>query len=438
MTARQILVAPQDDAPGPGQPDAGQPGPSEPGRSELGPSEPGTSRFERKRESVLAAAAQIFNRDGVRGATLSDVAAAVDLNIKSLRYYFTRKDDLAATAFMRAIEVYASLIDQASGARTAEARVRTFIRLYFGLVRDVVTQKVPPFLHFGDLRSLGEPQAGPVFAAFNEMFRALRRMIATPALETAGWAVLNARTHLVLSQVLWSVVWVHAYEAEDLARAGERMADILLHGLAPDAGAWTPRGSYLETTRPDRIGASQHAFLRAATILINDQGYKGASIDRIAASLNVTKGAFYHYHDAKDDLVVACFERTFQMMRRAQAISQTTQDGFGRVTDAACLLAHHQLTEDGPLLRTSALTALPERIRTEMTRRLDRVTSRFADAITDGMIDGSIRPCDAAIAAQMVTGAINSAEELPRWVRSVVADDVIALYVQPSFMGLYC
>ena len=47
------------------------------------------------------------------------------------------------------------------------------------------------------------------------------------------------------------------------------------------------------------------AFLKAATRQINEHGYRGASVDRISASLNVTKGAFYHHNEAKDDLVAA-------------------------------------------------------------------------------------------------------------------------------------
>ncbi len=395
-------------------------------------------KFDTKREAVLNAAARIFNRDGVRGATLADVASDVGLNIKSLRYYFTRKDDLAAAAFLRAIGIYSNLIAKASASASAEARVRELIGFYFEMTRDVALGKAPPFLHFGDLRALPEPQAGPVFAAFNDMFRSLRRLVQTPDLVLAGRRPLNARTHLVLSQLLWSVVWTQRYEPDDLARAAERMADILLGGLASDRERWRPRISPLPISPPDSSPGAQSAFLRAATALVNDQGYRGASIDRIAGAINMTKGAFYHYHDAKDEVVVACFERMFEMVRSAQGRSWPGARGLEKVADAACLLVHHQLTEEGPLLRTSALTAVPTPLRTQMTERLDRTTARFADGISDGIIDGSVRPCDSAIAAQMITALINSTEELPRWLSHVDPDEAISLYATPGFLGLYC
>ena len=397
----------------------------------------GPTKFDLKKESVLAAAARIFNRDGVRGATLADVAAEVDLNIKSLRYYFTRKDDLVAAAFLRAIDVYSNLILEASQSPSAEERVRTFIRLYFNLARAISCGEVAPFLHFGDIRSLSEPQATPVFAAFVDMFRSMRRLVATPELEALGRRALNARTHLFISQMLWSVVWIQRYEAHDLPRASERMADIMINGLAAAPSRETACISRLQVHPPDANASPQYTFLRAATALINDQGYRGASIDRIAASINMTKGAFYHYHDAKDDVVVACFERTFEMMRSAQALSENIKSGLERLQHSTCLLIYHQLTEEGPLLRTSALTALPSDIRVKMTIKLDRITSRFADIISDGIIDGSIRPCDAWIAGQMVTAAINAAEELPRWVPEITPEDALESYLVPSVNGVY-
>ena len=48
---------------------------------------PQTLRFEKKREAILDAAAQLFNQKGVRGATLADVARSVALITNSVTYY---------------------------------------------------------------------------------------------------------------------------------------------------------------------------------------------------------------------------------------------------------------------------------------------------------------------------------------------------------------
>ena len=67
-----------------------------------------------------------------------------------------------------------------------------------------------------------------------------------------------------------------------------------------------------------QVDAAKESFLMAASRQINEHGYRGASVDRISAALNVTKGAFYHHNEAKDDLVAACFRRSFGIAREAQ------------------------------------------------------------------------------------------------------------------------
>ena len=62
---------------------------------------------------------------------------------------------------------------------------------------------------------------------------------------------------------------------------------------------------------------SREDFLQSATMLINDQGYVGASVERISAALNVTKGSFYHHLNTKDELVAACFHRSVDIIMSA-------------------------------------------------------------------------------------------------------------------------
>jgi hypothetical protein len=97
------------------------------------------------------------------------------------------------------------------------------------------------------------------------------------------------------------------------------MLDILINGLAGGERAWAP--SPIEALTPplaDPHDAAREIFLVAATRLINQRGYRGASVEDISAQLNVTKGSFYHHTEGTDDLVVDCFNRSFDVMRRAQ------------------------------------------------------------------------------------------------------------------------
>ncbi|HEY0819236.1 MAG TPA: TetR/AcrR family transcriptional regulator, partial [Rhizobacter sp.] len=88
-----------------------------------------TQRFQEKREAILSAAAALFNQHGVKGATLADIAASVGLVTNSVTYYYRKKEDLATACFLRAIEVFRGIIEQASHKSGIEARVSEFFRL---------------------------------------------------------------------------------------------------------------------------------------------------------------------------------------------------------------------------------------------------------------------------------------------------------------------
>ncbi|MDO9355857.1 MAG: hypothetical protein Q7T55_19320, partial [Solirubrobacteraceae bacterium] len=65
-------------------------------------------------------------------------------------------------------------------------------------------------------------------------------------------------------------------------------------------------------------------------------------------------------------------------------------------------------------------------------------TERMNSVVVDGIVDGSVRPLDPAIAAQTAIASINAAAELHRWVPGVTPAVVADLYVRPTFEGVLC
>lgn len=397
----------------------------------------GSSRFDGRKEEILNAAGAVFNRHGLRDATLAVVAAEIELNLKSLRYYFERREDLVAAAFMRSIELHRKLAEDALVEQGVETRIRRFVRSYFELRASVQKGERPEFVHFGDLRSLTEPHSDVVWPAYNRMFKAIRQLFRTPEMR---WARdrLNASAHMLLSQLLWSVIWASEYFPEDAPRIAERTSDILLYGVSArplDQAELVGAAAVVDNAKTESL--SQRSFLRTATALINEFGYRGASVERISAELNVTKGCFYHHNKSRDGLVTACFEHTFAVLREAQdAALAAGTDGLSRVAAAAISLVNRQMLTSGALLRTSALTAVEPEMRSSLAQQMSRLTRRFSDMLNDGIIDGSVQACDVRIAGEMMTGMINSAEELGRWARNATADTATELYVVPLLTGL--
>jgi len=106
------------------------------------------------------------------------------------------------------------------------------------------------------------------------------------------------------------------------------------------------------------------------------------------------------------------------------------------LVSAVAALIEHQVSGQAPLLRTSALTAVPEGLRSGLMQRFDRLSYRFASILCDGIADGSVAAVDVNIASQIITAGINAAAELHYWTPGVAPEAVVAHYVRPLFEGL--
>lgn len=370
-----------------------------------------------------------MNHKGVRGMTHALVAAELGLVPRAVGYYFRRKEDLAAACYARSIERMEAHIGEALKESTPVAAVRTFVKLFFESQRQVAAAEIEPIAWFEEMRTLDDEATG---RAFTDMFRHVRSIFTMPGVPSFGRAECNARGHLLLSQLFWAVLWLPRYNPEDYPRMAERTADILLNGMATPGTSWAP--PVLSSSPDNDAGAD---FLTAGTELINENGYLGASVDKIAARLNVTKGAFYHHNETKDDLVEQCFERTWRILREAQQIADATApNGLMNLAAQAVAMVGGQVSEKRPLLRTSALAAAPEDMRPRLMAGFDRITARYASVVSDGINDGSIRPLDAPVAAQILSGTINAAAELRYWAPGLTPKTAELFYTRPMFMGL--
>lgn len=397
-----------------------------------------TQRYQDKRDALVAAASALFDARGVIGTTLADVGASVGLVKNSITYYFKRKEDLAQACFMHGIGVHNELIEQAGRTALPQERVAELFRLHFRLRADIASGKRPPVVNFHEMRALPQPQLGHVFAAYNQMFRRLREFLAASV--PAGWPreTMNARTHLLVSMLYAVKPLIGRYEPEDHARVCERLTDIVLHGMGAPRSVWVPDGLEAQWLAEVPERDLQAQFLRAATELINEQGYAGASVNRISERLNFTKGGFYYYNDNKEDLIAQCFERSVATVRKAvnltEAYSGSAWEHLCSITRG---LVRFQLSEDGPLLRSTANAALPDAShRARVNDEMRRMAERIAGVIVGGLVDGSIRPLDPALAAHVLLAGVMAASELGWWVKDVTADSATRLYARPLMTGL--
>jgi AcrR family transcriptional regulator len=398
------------------------------------PAKPATARFERRKEAVLAAAIEVLNKEGLKGMTLADVAAKVDLTTTSITYYYRRKELLAVDCFLHGLRRLEAMVEAAGREDELASRIGALLDEHLALQVRVREGAEPPMTIFSDVRALSDEHRAPVAEAYRALFDKVQALFAAPGYFHLDRLARAARAHMLLEQLYWSSAWLSRYDVEDFPRLRARMFDILCKGLAAPGRAFAPTPLAIA---PRQADAATETFLRAATPLINERSYRGASVSGIAARLNLTKGSFYHHMEAKDDIVVACFDRTFEVIRATQeaALAGAT-DQWQALSSSVAALVARQAEPDGLLLRFSAFQALPEGVRASAVWRADRVSQRFASMIADGAADGSIRPVDPFLAAQMVSAAVNAAADLIAWTDGLTPERVIDIYARPALTGL--
>jgi TetR/AcrR family acrAB operon transcriptional repressor len=164
--------------------------------------------------------------------------------------------------------------------------------------------------------------------------------------------------------------------------------------------------------RPD---ASRRQLVEIAIDCFALHGFQGTSIDRIARSAGVTKGAlYYHFKDKEDLLLEAVKDRIGEFevqVRDAVAASDDTHERLKRVIDACFVTAtasnHRRFIIT---LMVEALDTNP-RLSEQFRKVLRRMRGFLADVVADGQRRGIMRadvqPSDAAA---LIAGTIMGAE----------------------------
>jgi len=387
------------------------------------------SKYDLRRAEIIEAAIGPLNTKGVKGATLAEVGASLGLAPTAAGYYFRRKEDLAAACLLKSFARVDQLIQDALD-KEGDG-VANFFRRVFEFRRQVEQGEDREIAWFEDVPTLNNPD---VNAAYVHMFKRLRTLFRQPLTDERRTA-LTAQTHLLLYQFWWAINWLGRYHPDDYADIVETLIDIMNNGLAAPARGWSPQP--LAVAPFPGADNSREAFLRAATDLVNEEGYLGASVQKISSRLNVTKGSFYHHHEAKDDLVARCYERTWEIIRSVQvAADKATDNALDNLSSLTVHLAESQMRGETVLLRTNALSAAPSELRPVFIRGFDRTSSRFATILSRGMAEGSIRVVNVPVAAHMITAALNAAAELKNWLPNTEPEVAANLLAKPLFHGI--
>jgi len=248
----------------------------------------------------------------------------------------------------------------------------------------------------------------------------------------------------VFAIIQWFPVWLNRSHAANPQPVIDGVLDVLVNGLAAERHQFAeidfPELTNLALDSFDRDCQNRlkrEAFFRVGSIFFNQKGYKGTSLDEIASSLEVTKGAFYYHIKNKEELLYQCFNRTLDVEKLLLAKAGSAQaTGVEKLERALRYLFNVQFSEEGPLIRYRALPSLDEGHRKTILKATSANSEQLGAYIRQGLDDKTLRDTDISVAQHILSGAVEASPDLTNWVSDVDSKVLSAAYFNLFMNGL--
>ena len=399
-----------------------------------------------KFQAILSGAAQLFNWQGSRATTLADIAGSMKLTKTCVYYYVKTKEDLIYQCYVSSCDMW---LDQVQTANQLSGngleKVVALVKGHFYQYIDTLQGIGPHYAMLSEISALEQPHAEDIKQRWSLIFAGCQQMveqgIEEGLIEDLDPAVIVSGIFSILQ---WFPVWLNRSHGANPEPVIQGVLDILLNGLSAQPHQFDdiqfPQLSSLPLDSFDREHQSRikrEAFYRVGSIFFNQKGYKGTSLDEIASSLDVTKGAFYYHIKNKEELLYQCFNRTLDVESRLLNRAGDSQvSGLKKVELSLRYLFNIQFSEDGPLIRYRALPSLDEQHRKAILKASKNNSKILGTYMGEGLADGTLRRMDVDIAQNMLSGAVEASPDLANWMADIRLPEVSAAYFHLFINGL--
>ena len=233
-------------------------------------------------------------------------------------------------------------------------------------------------------------------------------------------------TQLIAGILAWSQLLPHWSKNQNIPLLRKRACDamhlILDTGIARDQNFTFECRETIDSFFPrmenafDRKQASAlkvDLILARASKMFNRTGIESTSIDAVADSLGVTKGAMYHHFKDKNDLVARCYTRSFELYDQFYESSK----GQGLTGLEASLTNSHlniqaQVGPLSPLMPQPGFEALSAKRRSILKTKARQQNHAIADFLRIGQREGVVVPCEHGVVTHICAGAFGW---IPKW-----------------------
>ena len=159
----------------------------------------------------------------------------------------------------------------------------------------------------------------------------------------------------------------------------------------------------------------EDVILECAAGWFHRHGFHGASLSDVAGELGITKAALYHYAKNKEELLYKLHVGSLVAARAAR--DKAVAEGIDGLSRVQRLVYNFVIVMTGSVKETFVFLE-PGTLNAEHTRQITEarawLTSDLRNLIAQGIVDGSIVPCDPKLVVFMIVGAQNW---IGRWYR---------------------
>ena len=191
-----------------------------------------------RRIDILKSAAAAFRRRGYHGASVDEIASALEMTKGNLYYYFRNKEEILYACHEYSLDVLLALLDDVRAeASTPDHKLRRLILAFVHLLLDELQATALTI----DLQALSPPLLGKIIARRDEFDRGLREII-QQGMDAGTFAPGNPKmvAFAVMGAVNWITKWYDPAGPMTSEAIGQAFADYLVGGLTRMPGTPTP------------------------------------------------------------------------------------------------------------------------------------------------------------------------------------------------------
>jgi AcrR family transcriptional regulator len=187
---------------------------------------PQSPDYDRRRETIVAAAADLYARRGFPGASIADLAKACGSSKSLVYHYFPSKDDILYEVMAAHLDALVNAADEAMRAGDARERLRAltlaFMQLYVG-AQD--SHKVL----LNELDNLPSERRAKVVAKQRRIITIVESLVREirPELKQVALPV----TMLFFGMINWTHTWFRADRGVSAEQLADMAVELLLGGL---------------------------------------------------------------------------------------------------------------------------------------------------------------------------------------------------------------